>query len=231
MIEAASGMVAIGAATGAIMRRPAEQRAEAKAASAGSAGESRVARALDGARIPAVHDVTIRDQRGTHQIDHVAAAGDGLMVIETKTWRGELIGDPDRPGWTLAKPGDDTIGVYNPIMQNETHANLIRRIAQVPVRSIIVMAGHVRMSGGMPEPIMPLASAVLAMSQAGQPSQRALAGLAAIERLKLDPRQAIVAGHHKQRMAGRKPAPSRTLWSLAAFAGSIFVTVMITHLG
>jgi hypothetical protein len=46
--------------------------------------------------VPAVHDITLRDYRGTHQIDHVAAAGACLYLLETKTWRGQITERPPR---------------------------------------------------------------------------------------------------------------------------------------
>ncbi len=227
LVEIVCVFIAVASASLAVLMRPTEEAAEAQMQKAGAAGERRVARTLVRAGIPAVHDVTIRYRQGTHQIDHIAAAGDALFVIETKAWRGDLRGYPDQPQWTLTKPGRSSASVYNPLMQNRTHADVIAAVAGMPVKSIVIMAGHARMPGGLPEPMMPLASAVLRMTQAGPPSPRALAGLAAIDRIKQDARQSVVAGQHIRRMSRRKQAESRRLWSVAGIATVAFAWLVL----
>ncbi|MEE3504537.1 nuclease-related domain-containing protein [Acidiphilium acidophilum] len=227
LVEIVCVFIAVASASLAVLMRPTEEAAEAQMQKAGAAGERRVARTLARAGIPAVHDVTIRDQQGTHQIDHIAAAGDALFVIETKTWRGDLRGYPDQPQWTLTKLGRPSASVYNPLMQNRTHADVIAAVAGMPVKSIVIMAGHAHMTGGLPGPMMPLASAVLRMTLAGPPSARAMSGLAAIDRIKQDVRQSVVAGQHIRRMSRRMPAESRRLWSVAGIATVAFAWLVL----
>jgi hypothetical protein len=223
--EFVSGMVATGAAAGAIMTGPNDQAAQGHAVKAGAAGEMRVARVLKRANVPAVHDITLRDQRGTHQIDHIAAAGDCLYVLETKTWRGDLAGQAQAQHWTLKKPGGEAQIVYNPLLQNETHRDVLRRVAQVPVKPLVILAGHVRMSGGFPPGMMPLAGAILEITRAGAASGRALAALEAVARFRDQPRQAVLSAAHSRRMRRQKPTRTRQLWTLAAFAGLVFVVL------
>ena len=134
LVELVSGMVATGAAAAAIITHPGDEATETHAQRAGAAGEKRVARALERAGVPAIHDITLQDQRGTHQIDHVAAAGDCLYCLETKTWRGELMGHADAQHWTLKKPDGAAQSVYNPLLQNECRATISVRIASHPDR-------------------------------------------------------------------------------------------------
>jgi hypothetical protein len=64
-----------------------------------------------------------------HQIDHVVCGQDRLFVIETKTWRGEIEGRAGGPTWTLRRPRSrGAITVYNPLFQNQTHAEVISAI-------------------------------------------------------------------------------------------------------
>lgn len=223
--EFISGMVATGAAAGAIVTRPNDQAAQNHASQAGAAGEKRVARALDRAGVRAVHDITLRDQRGTHQIDHIAAAGDCLYVLETKTWRGDLAGQAQAQHWTLKKPGGEAQSVYNPLFQNETHRDVIRRVAQVPVKPLVILAGHVRMNGGLPPGMMPLAGAVMEITRAGAASGRALAALETLARFRDQPRQTALSAAHSRRMRRQKPTRTRQLWTLAVFAGLVFVVL------
>ncbi|OYV31390.1 MAG: NERD nuclease, partial [Acidocella sp. 20-61-6] len=52
-------MVATGAAAAAIITHPGDEATETHAQRAGAAGEKRVARALERAGVPAIHDITL----------------------------------------------------------------------------------------------------------------------------------------------------------------------------
>lgn len=225
LAELVSGLTAIAAGTTAFLIQPTDQAAQAHAMRAGAAGEHRVARALDRAGVPAVHDITLKDRRGTHQIDHIAAAGDALYVLETKTWRGDLDGQPEAQFWTLRKPTGTTQRVYNPLLQNETHRDVVRRFTQVPVIPLVVFAGHVRLAEGPFPAMLPLARAIMAVTGAGPASGRAMAALDALARFREQPRQAVLATAHSRRMRRQKPTKSRQLWALAVSAALVFVAL------
>ncbi|WP_155856321.1 nuclease-related domain-containing protein [Acidiphilium cryptum] len=222
LVELVSGMVATGAAAAAIITRPTDQATETHAQRAGAAGEKRVARALERAGVPAIHDITLQDRRGTHQIDHVAAAGDCLYCLETKTWRGELMGHAHAQQWTLKKPDGAAQRVYNPLLQNETHRDVIRRVTQVPVRPLVILAGHVQLAGEPVPGMISLTSAIMEMTRAGAASGRALAALEALERFRGQSRQAVLSAAHRRRMRRHKPACTRQLWILAVGAALVF---------
>ncbi len=232
LLAGASGLTAFGAAAFAILSRPAELDAIAQTEKAGRAGERRVARALERAGIPELHDLTIRDQHGTHQIDHIAAAGDCLYVIETKTWRGRLCASPAARDWSLTRPAAAPVRVYNPILQNETHTRLIRRLTQMPVASVVIMVGHVAADAPLPEPIVRLPTAILRMTQAGRGSPRALAALDTLGRLKCQRQQPALAARHRADLRARAPAPtSARWWRVSALATVILSALMLAHLG
>jgi hypothetical protein len=226
---AASGGIATGAATAAILTRPGEDITEMAMRRAGDAGEDRVALALDRASVPAVHDITLRDYRGTHQIDHVAAAGDCLYVLETKTWRGQITGRPQMRDWFLRGLSGTEKRVYNPVLQNETHADVIRCIAQLPVRPLVILAGRATPPEGSAEVMMPLARAIMEITRAGPPSRRALASLGTLGRFKEQPRQADLASEHQRRMTKRKPTISRQLWTICGVAVLVFIGTVIAR--
>ena len=227
LVELVSGMVATGAAAAAIITHPGDEATETHAQRAGAAGEKRVARALERAGVPAIHDITLQDQRGTHQIDHVAAAGDCLYCLETKTWRGELMGHADAQHWTLKKPGGAAQNVYNPLLQNETHRDVIRRVAQVPVRPLVILAGHVRLAGGPVPGMIPLTSAIMEMTRSGAASGRALAALESLARFRGQSRQAALSAAHSRRMRRQKPTRTRQLWTLAVGAVLVFLVLAV----
>ena len=61
-----------------------------KATLIGRKGEAGVGAALARLRLLALHDVVLADDRGVTQIDHLVRAGDGIVVIETKTYAGVI---------------------------------------------------------------------------------------------------------------------------------------------
>ncbi|BAJ83025.1 hypothetical protein ACMV_P1_02290 (plasmid) [Acidiphilium multivorum AIU301] len=127
--------------------------------------------------------------------------------------------------WTLKKPDGAAQSVYNPLMQNETHRDVIRRVAQVPVRPLVILAGHVRLAGGPVPGMVPLTSAVMEMTRAGAASGRALAALETLARFRGQARQAALSDAHRRRMRRQKPTRTRQLWSLALGAALVFLVL------
>lgn len=155
----AAGRIAIRAAD----RRRAQRRrrqslaplAALKARIIGRKGEARVARRLDALRVVALHDVTLADERGVTQIDHVALSPHGLVVIETKNFSGEVRGDLDGEKWVRHRHGE-RFAFQNPLRQNYRHLKAVERAIgdrRVPVRGYILAVGPARFQG-------PLAHAV-----------------------------------------------------------------------
>ncbi len=68
----------------------------------GKLGERRVANLLDrlGAG-EALHDVILPDSRGgLTQVDHLVLTPSGLLVVETKNYRGQIFGQAHDAQWT-----------------------------------------------------------------------------------------------------------------------------------
>lgn len=63
----------------------------------------------------------------TTQIDHILIGFFGLLVIETKNYKGEVYGDPKKKEWTHIVGGEKH-SFYNPLMQNQAHIDCIRHI-------------------------------------------------------------------------------------------------------
>ena len=47
-----------------------------------------------------LHDIILKTEKGTTQIDHVVISRYGVFTIETKNYRGEIYGDDTRKKWT-----------------------------------------------------------------------------------------------------------------------------------
>lgn len=61
---------------------------------------------------------------GYSQIDHVVITPQGLFVIETKNYNGEIKGTRDNKSWTVS----NRFKMYNPFMQNYGHIQAIRSL-------------------------------------------------------------------------------------------------------
>jgi hypothetical protein len=75
-----------------------------------------------------LNDITIPSVKGkTTQIDHVVVSEYGIFVIETKNYRGWIIGDEHSQYWTqvIYKRKEK---LYNPIRQNYGHIKALEAI-------------------------------------------------------------------------------------------------------
>ena len=65
----------------------------------------------------------------TSQIDHILLASSGIWVIETKNYSGRIYGSEYDYEWTqVLNYGNTKNRFYNPIKQNETHINNLRKL-------------------------------------------------------------------------------------------------------
>lgn len=115
-----------------------------------------------------IHDLILRHNDHSSQIDHVVVSKYGIFVIETKNYRGNIYGNDDKETWKQVILTDVTYGskwwkvytyatknrFYNPVKQNSSHVNWIKRILKesnslpyLPVISIVVFADNANISG------------------------------------------------------------------------------------
>lgn len=231
LVLLASGVIAMGAAAAAIVSDPANDYrgrvTRAENAHAGAAGERRVARALQRAGVAAVHDITLPDRAGgTHQIDHIAAAGDCLYVLETKNWHGTVSGDAGSPEWTLRAPSGTVAHPYNPLLQNDTHQEVLRELTHVPVQGLVIEVGRTRHRDGRPPRVMPLHAAIVKIARCGPPSTRATADLEDLARIKKGPREVALVAAHRHSVQRQLSEKTRRLWHAAAVAALVFIVVV-----
>ncbi len=93
------------------------------------------------------HDLYISKGNGKFsQIDLVAITGVGVIVFEIKKISGWIFGNGRQSQWTkVLAYGKEKYRFYNPIMQNNTHIEVLRKqlnqLANVPFYSIVVFYG------------------------------------------------------------------------------------------
>lgn len=84
--------------------------------------------------------MTIPYKEGITQIDHVVISNFGVIVIETKNYKGIICGDVEDDYWYKTCFGRST-RFYNPIKQNQKHVNAIETIIRnedIPVYNLVV---------------------------------------------------------------------------------------------
>jgi hypothetical protein len=119
---------------------------------AGSAGERLVGNRLKSLFPEVRHDLIFPDGRGgLTQIDHLALTPAGLLVVETKTYRGSIFGTGADQTWTQAI-GRQRNAFQNPLRQNYAHVRALEALVpDIPVEGRVVFAGDARFPKGLPE--------------------------------------------------------------------------------
>jgi hypothetical protein len=115
----------------------------------GLAGEAQVGRALQRLFPTVAHDVILHDDRGgLTQIDHLALAPAGILVVETKHYRGRIFGQANEATWTQAI-GRRRHRFQNPLRQNHAHVRAVDALALgVPVLKRVVFTNAAEFPNG-----------------------------------------------------------------------------------
>lgn len=100
---------------------------------------------LEGYKV--LHDILIKTENGTAQIDHVVISPYGFLILETKNYKGWIYGREESDYWTqVIYKGK--FKFRNPIKQNWGHICALREVLpeykEVPFHSIIVIAGSAK---------------------------------------------------------------------------------------
>lgn len=90
------------------------------------------------------HDLYIRKENGTYtQIDLAVPTPQGIIVFEVKDYSGWIFGNGNSKYWMqILAFGEEKHQFYNPIWQNRTHINALRKLLpnnpDVPIFNIVV---------------------------------------------------------------------------------------------
>lgn len=76
------------------------------------------------------------DREGTNQVDHILICTRGLFVIETKHYRGSIVGSVNSKEW-FQYTSFDKYTFHNPIWQNYSHLKAIEAITDYPSGDMI----------------------------------------------------------------------------------------------
>lgn len=141
----------------------------------GRDGERQVGAALERLFPAVVHDVILPTARGgLTQIDHIALTPKGLLVVETKHYRGLILGAPEEPQW-IQQRGRARRRFQNPCRQNYAHLKAVEALGLgVPILERVVFTDSAQFPHGRPAGVSQLATlaADLAPWRCGRVSPR-----------------------------------------------------------
>ncbi len=110
-------------------------------------GEEQVAanlKRLSGRRYRILNNIMIMEHSESTQIDHIVIGRSGIFVIETKNYKGTVVGNESSYQWHHYVGAQDYT-FYNPCRQNEGHIRALRRLLRdyedLPIYSMIAFPG------------------------------------------------------------------------------------------
>ena len=103
------------------------------------------------------NDLFFESNGRSTQIDHVVVSPYGVFVIETKGYRGGIIGDESTKYWTQAICWYKS-RFYNPVLQNEGHARCVRHLLKplgdIPIIPLVVFDNEAALKVGVRQRIV-----------------------------------------------------------------------------
>lgn len=113
----------------------------------GKFGEGIVSRELNKLQIDnciVINNILIKSKNRSSQIDHVVICPFGIIVVETKFFKGWIFGSEESIKWTQVIY-NKKFKIFNPIIQNIGHIKTLKynlpQYSHIPYYSIIVLAG------------------------------------------------------------------------------------------
>lgn len=102
-----------------------------------------------------LHNVTLNrlDKQGSAQIDHIVINRYGIFVLETKHYKGLIVGREHDSQWRQVL-GKKQIPFQNPLHQNHGHIKALEELLQLPssvFQSVIVFTNAERLASHLPQ--------------------------------------------------------------------------------
>jgi len=131
-----------------------------RAVAVGALGEALVRAELEVLGWPMLRNVIVGAPGRSVEIDQLARAPGGVIVLETKTYSGHVDGDLGSKCWILSLRDGRSFVLPNAVQQNAAHMRAVRRVIDdpsVPVRGYVVSAGAGRFAPRLARAIVPAA--------------------------------------------------------------------------
>ncbi|MDH2432760.1 NERD domain-containing protein [Pokkaliibacter sp. MBI-7] len=126
----------------------------------GMLGEAAINRALrrqlDTRHYHLLHNVTLRTDEGSTQIDHILVSVFGVFVIETKNMQGWIFGDRQQAQWTQQLYRHKS-HFQNPLRQNYKHVKALQQVLELDMahlHSVVVFTSAASFKTAMPDNVL-----------------------------------------------------------------------------
>ena len=100
-----------------------------------------------------LNNVTLRLKDGTTQIDHILVSRYGVLVVETKDYKGWIFADAKQANWTQV-PFRRKFRFQNPIFQNYRHLRAVQDTLDFlpgdAIKSVVVFTGEAEFKTEIP---------------------------------------------------------------------------------
>ena len=195
----------------------------------GKAGEAKEGKALGRLFGEVLHDIIVPDGRGgLTQIDHVALTREGLLLVETKHYRGAVFGRERDARWTQ-RLGGRSYRFQNPLRQNFLHVSALRSLGLgVPVQGLVLFTDDATFPKGLPKGVSRLRDLKRDLGSLKSDDMTSLAHAAAWERLAQSARTDSSARKaHREALWERKGRDSRPLVAGFLLAASVLWLVIL----
>jgi hypothetical protein len=87
------------------------------------------------------NDISVRSGMRKAQIDHLVVCPKGIFLIETKNWRGRIVGEESEKAWLQYRyPDSPARRVANPVLQNQRHVSVLEAVLRsgaTPLMAIV----------------------------------------------------------------------------------------------
>lgn len=85
--------------------------------------------------------IIIDDNNKTHQIDHIEIRSNGIFCIETKNYKGLILGGENQDKWTQVLYNGKKYQLLNPLKQNRSHVYHLNKLLKnkYKINSVVVM--------------------------------------------------------------------------------------------
>ena len=111
---------------------------------------------LDKKKYHLLHDITLKTEGGTTQIDHIIISKYGVFVIETKNMKGWIFGSEHQRYWTQNIYGKKHT-FQNPLHQNYKHTKTLEKLLDIDgskIFSVVVFVGDATFKSNMPDNVV-----------------------------------------------------------------------------
>jgi len=97
----------------------------------------------------------IKNPKSMAEIDHIVRCEDKFLVVEGKSWSGEIRGSAEDEFWTLTSWQGQVWKRRNPLWQADRQRRILSHVTEgIPVEAVVIILGRNSFPDGIPEGVL-----------------------------------------------------------------------------